>query len=334
VNLLGEHTDYNHGFVLPTALPQQTTVELTRRGDRLVSVTSTNAGATLEYVAGEEQRRGEWLDYVRGVTWALKASGFEVPGLDVRISSQVPLGAGLSSSAALEVAMLRALRTELNLPLDDVQIALLGRRVENEFLSTPVGVMDQMACSLCGEGEALFLDTQALSYTKVPLPKAAQLLILDSGITHAHATVGGYRERKRECDQAATLLGVESLRALTDLGAIAKLPEPLDRRVRHVLTENARVLAGVTAMREGDLVKLGALFDASHASQRDDYECSLPRVDALVDMLRKEPGVLGARLTGGGFGGAVVGLLSGTDPAAVGDRVVRAFGSGTRVLLP
>ena len=331
VNLLGEHTDYNGGWVLPVAIPQRTHVELELRPDRLVHLWSSSAGMG-EYIAGQEKHRGHWSDYVQGVTWALTEKGVEVPGFEARIRSDVPVGSGLSSSAALELALLRALREALGLKLDDVELALLGRRAENGFVGAPVGVMDQMASSLCSTTEALFLDTHTMAFTRVPLPQRAQLLVVDSGVAHQHAT-GDYKARKAECDRAAALLGVRTLREVEDAAAVEQLPAPLNKRARHVLTENARVQKGVAAMLAGEHEKLGALFDQSHASQRDDYECSVPAVDALQAALRRQPGVLGARLTGGGFGGSVVALVGpGSDAAAIGARVAKELGG--RVLVP
>lgn len=331
VNLLGEHTDYNGGWVLPVAIPQRTWVEVKLRPDRLAHLWSASTGLS-EYVVGQEKPRGDWSDYVQGVTWALREKGIDVPGFDVKIRSDVPVGSGLSSSAALELALLRALRAELKLALDDVELALLGRKAENGFVGAPVGVMDQMASSLASTNEALFLDTLSMAFTRVPIPPKAQLLVVDSGVAHQHAT-GDYKTRKAECDEAARLLGVASLREVQSLETLKMLPAPLDRRARHVLTENARVHAGVQAMKSGDLEKLGALFDESHASQRDDYECSVPKVDALQAALRKERGVLGARLTGGGFGGSVVALVGPAgDAAEIGAKVTQQLGG--RVLVP
>jgi galactokinase len=341
VNLIGEHTDYNDGFVLPTAIPQRTTVELARRDDGAARVYSAEIGGEIaSYAIGAEARAGSWIDYVAGVTHALVTEGHRVPGFDLRIRSEVPLGAGLSSSAALEVALLRALREAFSLPVDDVAIARLGRRAENEIVGAPVGIMDQMAASLASTDRALFLDTRSLAYQLVPLPDAAELVVIDSGVPHSHAA-GEYRTRRAECEKACAILGVSALRDLgrADLDRAARaLPDLLFRRARHVITENARVLAAVAALSAKDVVALGALFDASHASMRDDYEVSAPPVDLLVSLARKEPEVLGARLTGGGFGGAVVILARRGSGQAVAARVARAYtassGFTASVLVP
>ena len=309
VNLIGEHTDYNGGYVLPTTIPQRTTVELLPRPGGAIRALSVDVGqrTPFDYVVGTEWRRGRWTDYLQGITWVLSKAGFSVGGADILIRSTVPLGGGLSSSAALEIALLRAFREAFSLPIGDVQMATLGQRAENQFVGAPVGVMDQMACTLAGDGEALFLDTRSLEWSVVPMPASAELVVLNSGVAHSHAK-GDYRTRRAECEQAAGLLGVTALRDLGagDLPRIMSLPEPLGRRARHVVTEDDRVLAAVKALSAGDVESLGRLFYASHESMRNDYEVSIPEIDLIVDLARATPDVYGARLTGGGFGGSVV----------------------------
>jgi galactokinase len=342
VNLIGEHTDYNGGFVLPMAIPQRTYVELAPREDRAVHAFSANLPRDVRrgtYELGRERPGKGWLDYVQGVTQVLRQHGHEVGGFDVWLRSDVPAGSGLSSSAALEVALLRGLREAFGLALDDVRVALLGQKVECDFVGAPVGVMDQMASSLAHGGAALFLDTRTLQFERVPLPPGVEPVVINSGVTHSHAG-GDYRVRRAECERAAELLGVAQLRDLPDaqLPRALALPEPLGRRVRHVLTENARVLATVQALREGDLAALGPLLYASHASQRDDYEVSVPEIDLLVDLARGEPDVLGARLTGGGFGGSVVMLARAGTGGALAARIVARYAQrsshGATVLVP
>jgi galactokinase len=342
VNLIGEHTDYNGGFVLPMAIPQQTEVVLAPRDDRKVRAFSANLGPEErqgEYELGQEQRGRGWIDYVQGVTWVLRREGLAHGGFDLWLRSEVPPGSGLSSSAALEVALLRGLREAFGLELDDVRLALLGQKVECDFVGAPVGVMDQMASSLAHGGAALFLDTRSLRFERVPLPPGVEPIVINSGVTHSHAG-GDYRVRRAECERAAELLGVAQLRDLPDeaLPRALALPEPLGRRVRHVLTENARVLATVQALRTGDLTALGPLLYASHASQRDDYEVSVPEIDLLVDLARAEPEVLGARLTGGGFGGSVVMLARAGKGADAAGRIARLYtqraGRQATVLVP
>jgi galactokinase len=330
VNLIGEHTDYSGGFVMPMAIPQRTRVELTPRADDLVRATSANAPGPGRFEIGREARQGTWIDYVQGCVVAAREAGLRVSGFDLAVASDVPLGSGLSSSAALEVSLLRALREAFALPIDDVAIARLGRRAENDFVGAPVGIMDQMAASLADEHTALFLDTRSLAFERLPLPATTEIVVIDSGVAHAHAG-GEYRTRRAECELASGLLGVRELRDVTDLGLAASLPQPLDRRARHVLSENARVLEAVACMREGDAARLGALFDASHASLRDDFEVSVPDVDRLVALARGADGVFGARMTGGGFGGAIVALAAKGRGAEIAEEVRAAYDAGGRV---
>jgi len=308
VNLIGEHTDYHDGYVLPTVIPQRTRVELRRRSDEFVHASSDSvAGGPEQYELGREHAGRGWIDYVQGVTATLARAGMRVAGFDAQIASNIPVGAGVSSSAALEVSLLRGLRALFDLAFDDVQLARIAQSVETTFVGAPVGIMDQMASSLGRDGEALFLDTRSLAFERVPLPHSIELIAIDSGVPHAHAS-GEYATRRRESFEAAALLGVSRLRDL-DLGAlprIAALPPVLARRARHIVSENQRVLEAVDALRRGDAPRLGALFDASHVSMRDDFETSTPDVDTLVRIGAAHPDVYGARLTGGGFGGAVV----------------------------
>ncbi len=309
VNLIGEHTDYNGGFVLPAAIPQRTTVELRRLPGAVVRVATDTirGGGAAEYRLGAETRRAAWVDYVQGVTWALRAAGHRLEGCDLTIRSTVPVGSGLASSAALEIAVLRALRSAFALDLSDVQMAVVGRRAENEFVGAPVGIMDQMACAIADERAALFLDTRTLQYERVPLPDSLDLVVINSGIAHDHAA-GDYRTRRAECEEAARRLGVRELRdcSMADLAHVARLPSPFDRRARHVITENARVFEAVAALQHADLARLGLLFNQSHASMRDDFAVSIPPIDHLVAVACAHEEVYGARLTGGGFGGSII----------------------------
>jgi galactokinase len=307
VNLLGEHTDYNDGYVLPTAIGMCTELALARRDDGRVVVMSEALDERGTYVLGQEPHTGGFIDYVAGVTRSLAVHGHAIEGFDALVRSSVPVGSGLSSSAALEVALLRALRVRFSLVFDDRVLAELAHWGETRHVGVPVGMLDPMACSLADEHTALFLDVRTLTFERVALPEAAEIAVVDSGVAHQNAA-GDYRKRRDECRRAAELLGVAALRDAT-LERLPSLPEPLRRRARHVITENARVLAGVQALRDGDADRFGALWWASHASQRYDYEVSVPLVDAIVERARRVPEILGARLTGGGFGGAVVVLV-------------------------
>ncbi len=328
VNLIGEHTDYNEGFVLPTVIPQRTHVALAVRDDRRVRAASAQVGegTPFEYHLGDERPRHDWTDYVQGVTRMLADADFAIGGADLFIESTVPVGSGLSSSAALLVAALRAFRQAFSLTLDDVALARLAKRAETDFVGAPVGIMDQMVCSLASDRQALFLDARSLDYRVITLPPEVELVVINSGVAHQHSA-GDYRTRRAECDRAAAALGVAALRDLTpaDLPRVMALPDPLGRRARHVLTEDGRVLQAVAAIERGDLAELGRLFYASHASMRDDYEVSVPETDLLVELARAERGVHGARLTGGGFGGSVVILAEPGHGGRVAARIRDAY---------
>jgi galactokinase len=330
VNLIGEHTDYNGGYVLPMAIPQRTKVELAPRSDDVVRLCSTNVDHDMPtYALGTEHRSRTWYDYVQGVTQSLREAGYSLKGFDARIDSHVPIGRGLSSSAALEVAMLRALREAYHLELDDVALALLAQHGENHLVGAPVGVMDPLASSLGDEHTAVFIDTRSLHVERVALPREVAIAVIDSGVSHSIAGTG-YAQRRKECADAAKLLGVPQLRDAYALDRIEQLPEPLRRRARHVVTENARVLAAVDAMRADDPVALGGLFVESHASMRDDFEVSVPEVDAIVERALRDPAVYGA---GGGFGGAVVVLARAGEARAAAERIARDC-PGSTVVLP
>jgi galactokinase len=353
VNLIGEHTDYNSGFVLPTTIPQLTIVQLAPSEGDVVRAWSLNAhgdaehaqgnkatGAIgsnsdgnnsggLSYRLGEERRRHDWLDFIQGITQALRSEDHHIKGFDVRIESTVPMGSGLSSSAALEIALLRALREAFRLPLTDTDLARLGQRAENELVGAPVGIMDQMVCSLGQSGHALFLDTASLSYQLVPLPPSVELIVIDSQIRHQHAS-GEYRTRRAECEQACAALNVERLRDVDPVSldladTLETLPTPLGRRARHVVNENRRVLQMVDALRHERLDECGRLLYEGHLSLRDDYEVSVPEVDALVEIASSQEGVYGARMTGGGFGGAIVALARAGAGREAGRAIARRY---------
>jgi galactokinase len=318
VNLIGEHTDYNEGFVLPFAIDRRTIVAAGARADAVIRVASTFSDDVVEIALGDlDAARGQagWADYPLGVAWALGRSGADlaaVPGVDLVIDSNVPVGAGLSSSAAIECAVALALDDLWRLGLARPALARVGQLAENEFVGAPTGIMDQSA-SLLGEADAaVFLDCRTLASEVVPLGFAAAgltLLVMDTGVSHSHAT-GGYGERRASCEAGAAALGVASLRDLTidDLPrARAELDDVTFRRVRHVVTENQRVLDVVATLRSEGASGIGALLDASHTSMRDDFEISVPELDLAVETAR-EHGALGSRMTGGGFGGAAIAL--------------------------
>jgi galactokinase len=331
VNLLGEHTDYNDGFVLPIAIPLQTCVALDYSVDAAFHVYSAILDQQVSFSPRGPAPPG-FARYIEGCIRLLEERGVTVPPLHMYVSSEVPMGAGLSSSAALEVAALRALRALLRLPLDDVSIARIGQQAEIRYANVRCGIMDQMAVSLATRESMLFLDTRTLAYRLLPLPVNAELIVIDSGVARTLAA-SKYNERRAECEEAARLLGAAALRDVTDLAAVEQLPSPYRERARHVVSENARVLA---AIRGIDASHFGMLMNASHFSLRDDYQVSIPLLDELSALLRQYPQVYGARLTGAGFGGSVVALCQQRQGQRIAQEVVSLYnqrgGQGTALL--
>lgn len=320
VNLLGEHTDYNDGYVLPTAIPQRTTVELGLNAGGIFRAYASTLDQAVAWVPGETPERG-FASYLYGCISLLEAAGHTLAPLDIWVDSSVPMGAGLSSSAALEVAMLKALREMFELSIDNVEIAQLAQRAEIEYAGVRCGIMDQMASSLADTEHMLFLDTRTLERKLLDLPHDSEILVIYSGVPRKLAA-SKYNERRAECEQAAARLGVAALRDITNPGAVEALPEPLKRRARHVVTENARVLEAVAGV---DAQRFGQLMNASHASLRDDYEVSIDALDRLAALLQEDDAVYGARLTGAGFGGASVALVKAGTAAEVSERVLAQF---------
>jgi galactokinase len=332
VNLLGEHTDYNDGFVLPTAIPQRTTVHLGFSPDRQHHFYSEELDELVSISVHDSTPQG-FASYIFGCIRLLEQEGHTIPPVNLHVTSAVPIGSGLSSSAALEVATLRGLRALLTVQIDDVRIAQLGQQAEIQYAGVQCGIMDQMASSLADTKHMLFLDTRTLERRVMPFPSGAEVLVMDSGVPRTLAG-SGYNQRRAECEEAARLLGIHALRDVSDLQAVETLPEPLRRRARHVITENNRVLEvlqGVSTQRFGELM------NASHTSLRDDYEVSVTALDALVTMLQETPGVFGARLTGAGFGGACVALVASKQARAVALDVLERYnraGYLGRIMVP
>jgi galactokinase len=308
VNLIGEHTDYNGGLALPFAIDRGVTVEAEPLAGGEIVAEARDFGETDTFPAAAPERAQGWRAFVRGTVAELRAAGVPVTGARLAFSGDVPLGSGLSSSAALEAALCLALLAVAGAEEPDrTELAKLCSRVENDWVGAETGLLDQLASLRSREGEALRIDFSTLALEPVPLRlREWRLVTLESGAEHAHAA-GGYNERRAECRAACDALGVEHLSA-ADPDAAAALPAPLDRRARHVLSENDRVDAMVAALHAGDLPAVGALLDASHASLRDDYEASVPAVEDTVAQL-KRAGAAGARMVGGGFGGAVLALF-------------------------
>jgi len=322
VNLIGEHTDYNDGFVFPFAIDRRALVALGARDDGMLRVASTFSDEVVELPLGDLAAAqaagalGGWSAYPLGVAWALGQFGADlaaVPGVDLLIDSNVPVGAGLSSSAAIESAVALALDEVWQLGLPRETLARVGQRAENDVVGAPTGIMDQSASLLARQDAAVFLDCRSLESRVVPLGFAAAgltIAVIDTGVTHAHAS-GGYGERRASCEAGARALGVASLRdvGIDDLDrARGLLDEVTFRRVRHVVTEDQRVLDTVRLLETEGPAAIGELLDASHRSLRDDFEVSVPELDLAVETAL-ENGAIGARMTGGGFGGSAIALV-------------------------
>jgi galactokinase len=327
VNLIGEHTDYNDGLALPFAIDRGVTVTAEPLGGERFHARAEDLGEEDEFDLGALGRSEGWRAFVRGVVAELQSGGNEVHASRIEITGDLPQGSGLSSSAALSTALCLALLGHE--PSDRIAVAKLCSRVENHWVGAQTGLLDQLAALCSQPGHALRIDFRTLELTQVPLDLGAWTLVtLESGAEHEHAG-SGYNERRAECRAACEALGIESLRDAEDFES---LPAPLDRRVRHVVSENARVDEMTEALAHGDLQQVGALLDASHASLRDDYEVSVPAVEETVAKL-KEAGAAGARIVGGGFGGSVVALLPPDAEPPPGALVVTP-GAPARLLPP
>lgn len=318
VNLIGEHTDYNHGFALPFAIDRRTSVALSLRSDPKITVSSSIADEIIHTSldALDPQNENGWASYVLGVAWALGKVGASldaVPGFDLHIDSDVPLGAGLSSSAALECAVASALNDAWHVGFDRHKLVTVGNLAENEFVGSPTGILDQSASLLAQADNALFIDFQSLESSAVPLgfvDAGLVILVIDSTIEHTHVD-GGYAARRASCEAGARALGVSSLREISidDLPTVReKLDDETFRRVRHIVTDNERTLETVKLLRQHRPEAIGDLLDAAHRSLRDDFEVSVPELDLAVE-ISQNYGALGARMVGGGFGGSAIALV-------------------------
>jgi galactokinase len=334
VNVIGEHTDYNDGFMLPIALPHAARVAASRREDgrlRLHSDQYPDAGVTELQLDGLAPGTVDgWAAYPAGVVWTLLRAGYAVGGADLHLDSDVPTGAGLSSSAALECAVAIAYNDLYELGLTPPELAKLCQTAENEFVGVPCGILDQLASACCAEGHALFVDARSLETRQVPFDLAAHglvLLVIDTQVKHAHAD-GAYAERRKGCERAAALLGVPALRDVPYAAldqALERLPEgELRSLTRHVVTEDARVERVMALLDAGDLRGIGPILTEGHASMRDDFAISCAETDLAVDTA-VGAGALGARMTGGGFGGSIIALTDTADAEAVSAAVSAAF---------
>jgi len=308
VNLIGEHTDYNGGMVLPTALKIGVTIALSPRKDNQLRIWSDKFDDLAERTL-TDPASDHWSDYIVGAIVVANQVGLMQGGADVAITTTLPFGAGISSSAAVTVGVLKLARQLAQSDMSDTDIAVLARRVENDYIGVPCGIMDQMAVAIAQPGQALALDTVTLAYDLVELPDDYYMAVIHSG-QHRQLSEGRYKTRKEECDVVKEHLGRNDICQISDedFENLSDLPENIRRRARHCMTEHRRVLAAITAIKSGDMKKFGQLMIESHASMRDDFENSMPQIDTLVKDAVKY-GAIGARMTGGGFGGCTVNLV-------------------------
>ena len=330
VNLIGEHIDYNGGMVLPAALPVGLRVALRPRSDDIIRIASDRFQTIAQSNIGTA-KTGGWADYANGAVIFAKEAGYLSGGADLYVESSIPDGAGLSSSAALIVAILKATRDHQGAPASDKDIARLAQRVENEHIGVPCGIMDQMAVAVARQGQAIALDTLSLAYEVIDLPTNYRMAVIHSG-QFRKLSDGKYAERRHECDEARAALGADALCLLTDdeLQKAEPLPAPAYRRAHHCVTEHRRVKAAAAALRVGDMPAFGMLMNESHVSMRDDFEVSTPVIDALVESALRL-GAHGARLTGGGFGGCIVACVENDRYSEWKEALLKAHGQAQSI---
>jgi galactokinase len=335
VNLIGEHTDYNDGFVLPMAIDREVAVVGAPRDDRRIRLYALNFDDEADFALDQLQRSepADWSDYPRGVAWALQEAGFDLAGFDGVLYGDVPIGSGLSSSAAIEMAVFMAFAAcqPALAGLDRVRAAKLAQRAENAFVGVNCGIMDQFVSALGQAGHALFIDCRSLDYAPVPMPGGTAVVVVDTAAPRSLAA-SAYNERRAQCEAAARLLGVPALRDLSPeifAQRRAALPALVAQRAEHVIYENRRVLDAVAALRAGDVATFGRLMNESHDSLRDLYEVSSAELDAVVEIARGVSGVYGARMTGAGFGGCAIALAEQTAVDALRDAVMREYPART-----
>ena len=334
VNLIGEHTDYNEGFVLPAAVDRGVAVAGRRVAGEIFTLHAVDLGESCTFARGAVERDSvhSWADYFKGVVWALGTRGIDVPTCEAAITGDIPQGAGLSSSAAYEVAVVRLLSALGDFELPSLEVATLAREAENGFVGVACGIMDQMASTFGERGKALLIDCRSLAHETVELPVGIKIVVVNSGVRHSLGS-SEYNKRRAECEEGVRILASlrPGVRSLRDVGPddkarfFAQLPPIVRKRCRHVVSENARVLEAVTAMRSRDLARLKILTAASHVSLRDDYQVSCPELDILVDLALALPGCHGARLTGAGFGGSTVNLVETTAVGSFSESVASGY---------
>ncbi|MGA0332809.1 MAG: galactokinase [Kiritimatiellia bacterium] len=334
VNLIGEHTDYNGGFVLPMAINRAMYMAIRYREDREVHLLSTDFHQTARFQLDQLQyEKPHWVEYVKGVAHGLKKRGLPLRGWDGVMLGNVPRGSGLSSSAALELAAAKAFSEVSDFPWDPVDMAVVGQEAENEWVGVNCGIMDQMI-SACGKADhAYLLDCRSLKGRHVPLPEGVKVVILDTG-TRRGLVDSAYNERRKQCEEAAKHFGVELLRDVTPeqfFAGASELPELTRKRAKHVITEDQRTLEAAEAMAAGNAERLGELMDQSHVSLRDDFEVSSDALNELVEISRAQPGCLGARMTGAGFGGCAVALVRSEHAEAFAQNVLDLYKRETQV---
>jgi galactokinase len=340
VNLIGEHTDYNQGFVMPAAIDLYCWVAIAPVEDRRLKLSSTNfeGSVIVDLSDGTPARRGDWTDYIVGTAVALEKRGHRLRGAEILVHSEVPVGSGLSSSAAIEVSTGYALLDMSGIEVDRTELAVSSREAENEFVGARVGIMDQYIAAHGKEGHAILLDCRSLQGSALPIPEDVRLVVCNTGVKHQHAG-GEYNARRAQCEEgvrrlSAALPGIESLR---DVGVNqieqhkALLPEVIYRRCRHVVTENERVLEAADALRNDQMAKTGRLMAASHESLRDDYEVSCAELDTMVEIAHGQRGLIGARMTGGGFGGCTINLVQAEAAPAFQDAVAEEYEARTKL---
>ncbi len=307
VNLIGEHTDYSEGFVFPVAIDRFSRVAFAVNDERLLRGYSLAEEEERSMLLDDLSPSGSWLDYAAGVVRTHREGGLEIPGMDFVVGGDVPIGAGLSSSAAFELAIARAVFDLASAPWDPSTAARLAQRAENEFVGVRCGIMDQMASALSEAGCAMLLDCRSLRFEAVPIPASLLVVVMDTGTRRALAS-SAYEERRKSCEEAAALLGVAALRDASR-EMVERLSGTLRLRALHVVEENGRTLEMASALKGGDEIRIGALMRESHESLRDLFEVSSPALDSMVEVASRHRGVVGARMTGGGFGGSAVALV-------------------------